>query len=171
MVAKVVCIASLVVLAGVVVSPRPAEAQVNLQGATRVEFSGIVGDLTNKPTGFMLAGLSHITEGGAELGGDLSMRFSPNMAGGYSVSGFGFFRGGYNFIGESLTVPFVMGAVGAPLDGTGDHYPYEAGGGIKRFLSEASSFDITVAYQGNLNSFSQSGTVTARFGISFYFGN
>ena len=67
MVAKVVCIASLVVLAGVVVSPRPAEAQVNLQGATRVEFSGNVYDLTNKPTGFMLAGLSKITEGGAEF--------------------------------------------------------------------------------------------------------
>ena len=171
MASKVVCIASLVALVGIVVFPRPAEAQVNLQGATRVEFSGSVSDLTADPAGFMLAGVSRITEGGAEFGGDVSMNFLPDGQGGYSVSGFGFFRAGYNFIGESLTVPFIMGAVGTPLDGTGGFYPYEAGGGIKRFLSEVSSFDITVGYQGSLNSFSQSGTVTARFGISFYFGN
>ena len=157
-----------VILAGALVSPQPVEAQVDLGGATRVSFSGsLTGfeDPTNLQ-GNMLAGVTRISEGGAEFGGQLTM--NVNKA---SVSGFGFFHAGYNFIGESLTVPFVSGGVGSPLgQGIGDLILYNASGGVKRFVSERASFDVTGSYQGYLTGdIGSGGNVVLLFGMSLYF--
>ena len=133
-----------IVLAGAFVSPQPATAQVDLGGATRISFSGSIADITDA-SGFVALGASRVTEGGAEFGGDLLANISEN-----GVTGFAFVRGGYNFIGESLTVPFVSFGVGTPLGGELQVYPYEAGGGIKRFISESASFDVSAHYRGNV---------------------
>lgn len=174
-------IASLVMLAGGAVLPHSAEAQMDLGGATRVSFSGNVTNLT-KPdnlNGTVFMGLSRISEGGAEFGGDLILNISATpAASGTQVraSGFGFFRAGYNFIGESLTVPFVTGGVGLPFQREGDQlfFYYSASGGIKRFINESASFDVAGNYQGVLSGgmggFS-GGQFSVQFGMSLYFGN
>ena len=169
---RVVWIASLVVLAVAFVSPQPAEAQVDLGGATRISFSGNITDITNA-RGFVAMGASRVTEGGAEFGGDILANITAN-----GVTGFAFFRGGYNFIGESLTVPFVSFGIGTSLGGTGTslgggkYYPYEAGGGIKRFISESASFDVSGTYRATLSGTGGgNGVVSVMFGMSLYFGN
>ena len=166
---RIVWVATLVVLAGLFGSPRGAAAQVDLGGATRLSLSGSVPDLLNpNQGGFVNVGDSRVTEGGAELGGDISASFSPN-----GVRGFGFFRGGYNFIGESLTVPFVTGGVGTPLGSdTGSMVFYNAGAGVKRFIDESTSFDLMANYQGLLSgSGVDGGTLSLVFGLSIYLGN
>ena len=176
---RVVWIASLVVLAVAFVSPQPAEAQVDLGGATRISFSGNITDITNA-RGFVAMGASRVTEGGAEFGGDIQANITAN-----GVTGFAFFRGSYNFIGESLTVPFVSFGIGTSLGGTGTslggtgtslgggkYYPYEAGGGIKRFISESASFDVLGTYRATLSGTGGgNGVVSVMFGMSLYFGN
>ena len=178
-------IASLVLLAGATALPHSAEAQMDFGGATRVSFSGNVTNLT-KPdnlNGTVFMGLSRISEGGAEFGGDLSLNISATSTATSTgsvtqvrASGFGFFRAGYNFIGESLTVPFVTGGVGLPFQREGDQlfFYYSASGGIKRFINESASFDVAGNYQGVLSGgmggFS-GGQFSVQFGMSLYFGN
>lgn len=176
-------IATLVVLVGTAVSPDWAEAQMDLGGATRVSFSGNVTNLT-KPdnlSGTVFMGLSRISEGGAEFGGDLILNISatPGRSGagtGVSASGFGFFRAGYNFIGESLTVPFITGGVGLPFQRESDQlfFYYSASGGVKRFINESASFDVAGNYQGVLSGGQGAftgGQFSVQFGMSLYFGN
>ena len=163
----IVWVATLVVLAGMFGLPRGAAAQMDLGGATRLAVSGSVPDLLDPEQGFVNVGASRVTEGGAELGGDISASFSAS-----GVSGFGFFRGGYNFIGESLTVPFVTGGVGTPLgSATGSYVLYNAGAGVKRFIDESASFDIMANYQGLLTGSGGGGTLSLVFGLSIYLGN
>lgn len=176
-------IATLVVLVGVALSPGWAEAQMDLGGATRVSFSGNLTNLT-KPDALnatVLMGLSRISEGGAEFGGDLILNMSSTPATTGSpasrvVTGFGFFRAGYNFIGESLTVPFITGGVGLPFQRESDQlfFYYSASGGVKRFINESASFDVAGNYQGVLSggqgAFS-GGQFSVQFGMSLYFGN
>ena len=102
-------------------------------------------------------------ENGFELGGDISGFYS---SGGFF--GFGFFRGTYNFIGESLTVPFVGAGYGSSL-GDVTVGVYQVGGGIKRFLSERASFDVGVSYQGITAG--GPGQMSLQYGMSIYLGN
>lgn len=164
----IVWVAMLVVLAGMFGLPRGAAAQIDLGGTTRLAVSGAVPDLLDPEQGFVSVGASRVTEGGVELGGDISASFS-----GSGVSGFGFFRGVYNFVGESLTVPFVTGGVGTPLGSdTGSYVLYNAGAGVKRFIDESASFDIMANYQGALTgSGGGGGTLSLVFGLSIYLGN
>ena len=163
---RVVWIASLAVLVGAFGSPRPAEAQVDLEGATRLAFTGSLTSLAGDAVGLVNAGLSRVLDGGTEFGGDMFLVVS-----GGGADGFLFFRGTHNFVRESLTVPFVTAGVGIPLGGFGGAYPFQGGGGIKRFLNEDASLDVMAAYQAILNSFGGSSSVSVQFGLSFYFGN
>ena len=86
----------------------------------------------------------------------------------FSVVVWLFFRGTYNFIGESLTVPFVGAGYGSSL-GDVTVGVYQVGGGIKRFLSERASFDVGVSYQGITAG--GPGQMSLQYGMSIYLGN
>ena len=99
-----------------------AMAQVDLGGASRITFSGF-GNISESPTVTTTVGISRFTEGGLEVGGDISAFFYED-----GVFGSGFGRVSWNFIGESLTVPFVTGGVGAPFSGWGRRSVRRRGG-------------------------------------------
>ena len=109
---RMVWIASLAVLAGAFGAPRPAEAQVDLEGATRLAFNGTFASAAGGGAfGALNAGVSRVLDGGIEVGGDVAAIVSGGVTGVLSL------RGGYNFIGESLTVPFVTAGFGTSLGG------------------------------------------------------
>ena len=74
---RTVWISSFVISAGALVSPQPVEAQVDLGGATRVSFSGSLTGFEDLQ-GNMLAGVTRISEGGVEFGGQLRVRAKIN---------------------------------------------------------------------------------------------
>ena len=166
--------------------PGQSMAQVDAAGSWKVTFSG--GGTLGENTNFNnIMGFSRFTESGWEFGGDILANFfkSPSFCvsydfygnclgeegGGVSVGGFGFFRGTYNFIGESLTVPFVTAGYGAPLDSNAGSGVYQVGAGIKRFLSERASFDLAVNYQGLAGGQGGGGgAISLLYGMSLYLG-
>ena len=191
---RLAAVASFVLLTAAFASPRQAAAQIDLGGAARVSFNGSLTEEAGAPSVTLLAGLTYLTEGGAEFGFDVTNDFEGGREiGGVkqesSQSGFFFLRGGYNFIGESLTVPFVSGGIGFNLANTGEigftdpgfddfelgggtsaSTVYELGGGIKRFLNERASFDVMGNYRDALEG-TGSGSLSVQFGMSLYFGN
>ena len=192
---RIAAVASFLLLTAVFAPPRQAAAQIDLGGAARVSFSGSLTEEAGAPNVRLLAGLTYLTEGGAEFGFDVTSNFEGGrdfgggVQQGSSQSGFFFLRGGYNFIGESLTVPFVSGGIGFNLanmgeigftdpgfddfelgGGAGASSVYEVGGGVKRFLNEQASFDVMGNYRGMLEG-SGSGSLSVQFGMSIYFGN
>ncbi|MCY4662174.1 MAG: hypothetical protein OXF93_20585 [Acidobacteria bacterium] len=140
-----------------------AAAQVDAAGSWKVALNG-GGTLGDHPNFNTNIGFSRFTESGFELGGDI-----VGIYAGGGFSGFGFFRGTYNFIGESLTVPFVGFGYGSTLGGGLSAGVYQVGGGIKRFLSERASFDFGVNYQGITEG--GAGQMSLQFGMSLYLGN
>ena len=160
---RLVCTTALVLLAGKFVAPDKAMAQMDLGGATRMSVNGSVPDLMNPERGNIAVGLSRVLEGGAEVGGGVGMNLSPEGVGGDAA-----FRGGYNFFGESLVVPFVDGGIGFPFGPDMEfNLQFDAGGGIKRFISETASFDIVARYAGAFSS-PGSGGLSLNFGMSIY---
>ena len=165
--------------------PGRATAQVDAAGSWKVTFSGggTLGEFTNFNN---IMGFSRFTESGWEFGGDILANFSQSPSfcvdfdfsgeclheegGGVSVGGYGFFRGTYNFIGQSLTVPFVTAGYGAPLDSNAGSGVYQVGAGIKRFLSDRASFDLAVNYQGTTGQVGGGGAISLLYGMSLYLG-
>ncbi len=141
-----------------------AMAQVDAAGSWKVTLNG-GGTLGESPNFNTNIGFSRFTESGFEVGGDIS-----GFYGGGGFLGFGFFRGAYNFIGESLTVPFVGFGYGSSLGGDLSAGVYQVGGGIERFLSERASFDVGVNYQG-ITSGGGAGQMSLHYGMSLYLGN
>lgn len=134
---------------------------VNLRGKTRLNLGGTAtfGDTTGATA---IAGVSRFTEGGYEFGGDIWGYFSR-----HSTSATVLVRAGRNFIGESRTVPFVTGGLGAPLGSVGG-YLWDAGGGFRQFTEDGlMSMDVTAGWQGGSRAPDQA---IVRFGLSFYFG-
>ena len=164
---KLAGIVSIATVVWVVAFPGRAAAQLDLGSAARITFNGSM-DLSDSPSGVALIGASWVTEGGVEFGGDIVSSFSGDGA-----DGFGFFRGGYNFIGESLTVPFVTAGIGFPLKPPSGStvYLYEAGAGIKRFFNERASFDVVGNWRGALSGGigAGGGSLSMQFGMSVYF--
>ena len=139
-----------------------ALAQLDAAGSWKVTLNG-GGTLGDSPSFSTNVGLSRFMENGFELGGDI---FGVYSSGGFS--GFGVFRGTYNFIGESLTVPFVGVGYGSTL-GDVTVGVYQVGGGIKRFVSDRASFDVGVSYLGATQG--GAGQVMLQYGMSIYLGN
>ena len=151
--------------------PTEAGAQVEAAGSWKFTLAGSGtfgegGSFTN------IIGASRFTESGWEYGGDL---FATVISGAGDTQTFGSFFGrvAYNFIGESLTVPFVKAGFGTSL-GAGGGAVYDFGGGIKRFLSDSASLDFTLSYQGVRVSAGDevysSGNFAMFYGISIYIG-
>ena len=150
--------------------PGQSMAQVDAAGSWKVTISG--GGTLGENTNFNnIMGFSRFTESGWEFGGDIQANFLA-VGGDVSVGGVGFFRGTYNFIGDSLTVPFVTAGYGAPLDtNAGGSGVYQVGAGIKRFLSERASFDLAVNYQGQAGGQGGGGgALSLLYGMSLYLG-
>ena len=138
-----------------------AAQRLDVRGLSRVSVSGTA-TIGEHAALTAVGGLSRFTHSGLEFGGDVVASY----AGGGTI-GAGFFRASQNFIGESLTVPFVTGGMGAGFGGLGG-FVYDAGGGIRRFTpDQRSSFDIMATWQGGRRS---GGTAALRVGLSFYFG-
>ena len=132
----------LVLVLTAVALPARTVAQVDVQGATSLSIagSGIVGgdfqNLTN------ILGLNKFIAGGLELGGFLIATISSSSTSSETdVSGFFFGKLRYNFIGQSMTVPFLEVATGTQLDepSVGERPTLvQGGGGVKWFLKEGS---------------------------------
>ena len=189
---KFVSFASLAALVLVVILPSEAVAQVDAAGSWKVTFSG--GGTLGKNTNLTnIIGLSRFTESGLELGGNILASFSTSQRQGtcdeydsysgdcrsfstvsdVSVDGFGFFRATYNFIGESLTVPFVTAGFGVPLktfeENESGYSLIDFGGGFKRFFNERASFDVSLTYQAILREGGGEGSLSVLYGMSMYF--
>ena len=136
----------------------PAQAQAQVEAAGSWKFTlagsgtfGTGGSLSNT------IGASRFTEGGWEYGANLHATIVSTVG---DTLTFGALTGRvtYNFIGESLTVPFVDAGFGTSL-GLGGGVAYDFGGGVKRFFSDNASLDVRLSYEGSLAMF---------YGVSLY---
>ena len=162
--------ASLVLFSAVAAS---AEAQV-AGGGMKLGFSGngqfMEGGNTTLTNIIEVSYFSRL-EGGAYI-----TAFTSSSAASSDTSGFFFGTFKYNFIGESLFVPFLHAGFGLPLQTGASFNVLEYGGGFKAFFSERASFDVTGALQtlnfsgGDFSSGGSSSSFALRYGLSFYFG-
>ncbi len=138
-----------------------AAQRLDVRGLSRVSVSGAA-TMGEHSVLTATGGFSRFTHSGLEYGGDVVAAYA-----GGGTTGALFARVSQNFIGESLTVPFVTGGVGTGFGGLGG-FVYDAGGGIRRFTSDQrSSFDFMATWRGGRRS---GGTAALRVGLSFYFG-
>lgn len=147
-----------------------AEAQVVGSGM-KLGFSGNGQFGENSTTLTNIIEVSHFRrfEGGTYI--TASTRSS---GGDTTTSGFLFATLKYNFIGESLFVPFLHAGLGVPLETNADFHVLEYGGGFKAFFTERASFDLTgvlqtFSYSSDFGSASDT-SLSLRYGLSFYFG-
>ena len=164
---------------GALIATLTATAQLSGQVQIRDRYQlGLAG------SGFLVSGGSNLNAtasltkflGSAlEFGGDLSLGVTSSQSGGTEVSGFAFGRIRYNFVGQSLTVPFLSFGAGTQLDSpsTGSRLAlFQAGVGVKRFLNERASFNVEALGYGALQGgqFEIAHGVFVQFGLSYYFG-
>lgn len=147
--------------------PYQASAQVTAGGLTKFTLAGggfIGSDFASMANIF---GITYFAESGIEFGGDLVMTLSKFGEGDLEASGTAFARLTYNFIGESLFVPFISAGIGAPLESdSSTDYLVDLGVGFKKFISDRVSFDAAANYQGE----SSDGSFEFKDGLSLFYG-
>ena len=115
--------ATLVVLASALATATESAAQrLDVRGLSRVSVSGTA-TIGAHSTLTAVGGFSRFTHRGLEFGGDVIAAYGSG-----GTTGAAFFRVSQNFVGESLTVPFVTG-------GRRDRLPNEAGANGYRFAA------------------------------------
>ena len=140
-------------LIAVVVSFDPATAQIETRGRASLQLAGYGTFQEGSSSATAVAGLSYFVTQAVEVGGDvsLSVRSSDAPDGTSEVNTDGFLTGRvrYNFVGQSLFVPYLSAGLGTSLD-TSESAPtvitYNGGVGFKRFLNERVSFNGEVNY-------------------------
>jgi hypothetical protein len=165
--------AALAALALSLAIPAHANAQLEAAGSTKFTLAG--GGFVGQTSGSLsnVFGLSYFSESGFEFGGDIILTLTkPGKGQSLDASGFGFGRVTYNFIGESLFIPFVTAGIGAPLEESSTDYLVNVGVGFKKFISESVSFDAMANYQGVSanDEFVWSKGVSLFYGLSIYVG-
>lgn len=153
--------ALVVFVSALTMTSESAAQRLDVRGLSRVGVSGraTIGDYSSV---MVNGGYSRFTYSGLELGGDVYASYS-----GGGTNGAVFFRASQNFIGETLTVPFVTAGVGSGFGSLGT-FVYDAGGGFRRFTpDQRRSFDFVATWQGGRGT---GGQAALRVGLSFYFG-
>jgi hypothetical protein len=158
-------------LSALVLASTPLAAQVAGAGAKQITFSGggVVGQDYQSLNATV--GLTRYFSDHLEVGAFLSGSFSKAGGSDGSYSGYVFGNATWNFVSESLTVPFVFAGAGTPLDSdrVGD-LAVQGGAGFKRFVSEYFSFNgqasvIGQKVDGEMNF---GDYVLLAFGFSYY---
>lgn len=170
------CFASLLLLSS------SAAAQIETRGKASIQVAGFGTFQDGSSSATAVAGVSYFATTALELGGDLSVSVSSFDFGDgtteSTTNGFVTARARYNFVGQSLFVPYVSAGVGTSLD-TSESAPsiitYNGGVGFKRFLNERVSFNGEVNYS-SLHSESDFGSGTSSavnflVGIAIYTGS
>jgi hypothetical protein len=151
--------------------PNRATSQVMIENPVRLSLGGI--GFAGSGATFLsnIVGLTYVTPNGLEFGGDLQASILSSESG-TSVSGFFFGRVNYNFIGESLFVPFVTVGMGRELKDAQSDLIGNAGVGFKYYFADRASFDAQANGQWQLadGSFTYQKGVALFYGLSFYFG-
>ncbi len=153
-----------------------ASAQIDTDGAVQIGISGfgLVG--ADDQVAFAGLSLTKFTGERLEIGGDLMLSFTKSSGSDSEVGGFFMGRTRYNFIGESMTVPFVSAGVGTQLDdpGEGESRPviFQVGVGFKHFLNENVSFNVEALSYAALvdGEFEVMEAAFILFGLSIYVG-
>jgi hypothetical protein len=156
-----------------------ASAQIDTRGKTQFGISGF-GSI-NDASGFASAQLS-ITKfmtKSLEIGSDLTTYITMQKGSDFSesstsTSGDVFGRIRYNFVGQSMMVPYLSLGAGTSLstDSYGGTQPLElqAGAGFKRFLNEKVSFNGEVNYTSIQVQSTSTSSVNFLVGLSIYTG-
>lgn len=155
--------------------PSQVSAQVDAGGTTKFTLAGGGFLGSNGGNLYNILGISYFGSGGFEFGGDVILSLSRTSSGDTSstnASGFAFGRVTYNFIGESLFIPFVTTGLGAPLEDSPVDYLLDLGVGFKKFISDRVSFDAQASYRGQSTEagFDFQDGVSLFYGLSIYVG-
>lgn len=120
----------------------PVAAQVAGAGSKQVTFSagGVVGEDYQSLNSTL--GLTQYFTDRFELGGFLSGSASKSGEEDTEFSGYVFANATFNFVNQSMTIPFIFGGIGTPLDEDrqGD-LSFNVGAGFKHFVNENFSFN------------------------------
>lgn len=173
--ALMMCLVSLLALA------HPAAGQIETRGRASVQFAGFGTFQDGSTNATALAGMSYFATQAIEVGGDVSVSVSSSGgsdgASETTTNGYVTARARYNFVGQSLLVPYLSAGVGTSLD-TSEFAPavvtYNGGVGFKRFLNERVSVNGEVNYT-SLSVESDFGSATSSavnflVGIAIYTG-
>jgi hypothetical protein len=176
--------AIMICLVSIVALPNLVSGQIETRGRASLQLAGFGTFQDGSTSATALAGLSYFATKGIEVGGDVSVSVR-NMDAGDGTSetttnGYVTARARYNFVGQSLFVPYLSLGVGTSLD-TSELAPsvvtYNGGLGFKRFLNERVSFNGEVNYtslhmQSDLiGEAVTSSAVNFLVGIAIYTGN
>jgi hypothetical protein len=158
-----------------------ASAQVETRGKTQFGIAGF-GSIMDNSSGFASAQVS-ITKfmtKNLEIGTDVTTYITMTGGGDFggesstSTTGDVFGRLRYNFVGQSMMVPYVSFGAGTSLstDSYGGTQPLElqAGAGFKRFLNEKVSFNGEVNYTSIQVQSTSTSSVNFLVGLSIYTG-
>ena len=158
-------------LLGLALLANPASAQVAGAGSKQITFGG--GGLVGEDFQSLNAtiGLTQYVSDNLEIGGFLNGTASKSGDEDTSFSGFVFGNATWNFVTQSMTVPFVYLGAGTPLDDdTIGDLAFQAGGGFKHFVSEVFSFNGQASVIGQMvdGEFNMGDFVLLNFGFSYY---
>jgi len=150
-------------------------AQVNTRGKIQFGVSGFGSVSENTASLSTQLSLTRFFTKGLEVGGDLQVSTSATSYEGSETTtntdGYVFGRVRYNFVGQSMTVPYISLGGGTQLT-TSETVPtaLQAGVGFKRFLSDQVSFNGETNYTSLTAGEYSSSAVNFSFGVSLYVG-
>jgi hypothetical protein len=163
--------------------PTLGSAQLSTRGRTQIGIAGYGSFQESFSSVSALLSMTRFLTQGLEVGGDLQLTASSSSAGGEErsedVSGHLFGRVRYNFVGRSMTVPYVSLGAGTQLtaqENAVTPLELQAGLGFKHFLNDRVSFNGEVDYmtiQYPESEYAASSSTSAIFfqtGISLYVG-
>lgn len=149
----------------------PAGAQVAGAGSKQVTFAGggLVGSDFQSLNGTF--GVTRYVSDAFEVGTFVTGTYSKSEGSDAEVSGYLFGNFTWNFVSESMTVPFLFIGAGTPLDEDrmGD-LAVQGGAGFKKFVSENFSFNGQASAIGQKTGdvFEWGDFVLLSFGFSYY---
>jgi len=158
-------------LLGLALLANPAAAQVAGAGSKQITFGGgglVGGDFQSLNA---TVGLTKYVSDHLEIGGFLNGSLSKMEGSDSEISGYVFGNATWNFVSQSMTVPFVFFGAGTPLDDdTIGDLAFQGGAGFKRFVNEDFSFNGQVSGIGQMydGEFEMAEFVLVTFGFSYY---
>lgn len=156
-------LASVVLLLAV---PAAGQAQLSTSGKTQLGINGFGTFTENTQRLISTLSITQFVSEGLELGADLTLQTDFEDA-----SGFAFGRARYNFVGQSMTVPFLSLGVGKELSANTNAL-FSGGVGLRHFVSEDVSLNAETSTSWSFvnSNLTWSEAVMLNFGVSVYFG-
>lgn len=171
---RIQAISLLGLFAALLAVPAGADAQIRTGGKTQLGVSGF-GGVGERNFGSVTFSITQYVSDSFEIGADTNFTFTER-AGGTQLNGFFFGRIRYNFVGQSMTVPYLSAGGGTNLASGGgassfDFVVFDAGIGLKHFLNERVSFNAEASGRAHANGdFEIQEQVYLQAGLSMYLG-